>query len=61
MKIRGEARKFIERNNIEIRNNNMKYLRDWCKSVQYYIKNQKEIKSNNIKQFMNYKERRRKD
>ena len=49
MKIRGEARKFIERNNIEIRNNNTKYLRDWCKSVQYYIKSQKEIKSNDIR------------
>ena len=34
------------------------YIRDWYKSVQYYIKYQKEIKAINIKQFMNYKKRK---
>jgi len=60
IKVGGEVKKFVERNTLKQKTTNVPYIRDQCKTVQYYIKNQKEIEVHDIRKYLNFKKRKRK-
>ena len=43
---------FVDRNKLNDKSKNIMYLRDWVQSVQIYIKNAKEIWSEDIRKYL---------
>ena len=48
----GKAVKFVDWNNLNNKSNNVMYLQDWIRSIQYYMKNAKEIRSEDIRKYL---------
>ena len=49
---RGKAAKFVDQNKLNNKSKNVMYLRDWVRSIQYYMKNAKEIQSKDIRKYL---------
>ena len=49
--IGGEAKKFIDKYEIDEKNTHPKQIKNWILKTQYYIKNQKEFKTNDIRKY----------
>ena len=51
MKIGGTAKRYVQAHPMRVGNSNTKYLKSWIRSVQFMIKNNEEIASNDIRNF----------
>ena len=51
MKIGSTVKRYVQVHSMRVGNSNIEYLKSWIQSVQFMIKNNEEIASNDIRNF----------
>ena len=61
IKCGGEAKRFVENSKLDENNKNINYIKHWIHSAQYFIKNKEEIGEIDIRKYLEFEKRRRKE